>query len=53
MLVKPAAVKVSQFLTGYARDNDIYMKINFCNPEHVHTLIDLPPPNQSKKSSSY
>ena len=42
MPVKPAAIKVSQFLTGYARDNHIYMKINFCNPEHVHTLIDLP-----------
>jgi REP element-mobilizing transposase RayT len=42
MLVKPAAIKVSQFLTGYAHDSDIYMKINFCNPEHAHTLIDLP-----------
>ena len=42
MLSKPAAIKASQFLTGYARDKDIYMKINYFNIDHVHTLIDLP-----------
>jgi REP element-mobilizing transposase RayT len=42
MLVKPAAIKASRFLTGYAVEKEIYMKINFFNPEHVHTLIDLP-----------
>jgi len=41
-LVKPAAIKASRFLTGYAVEKEIYMKINFFNPEHVHTLIDLP-----------
>jgi REP element-mobilizing transposase RayT len=42
MLTKPAAVKASQFLTNYALEKDIYMKINYFNPDHVHTLIDLP-----------
>jgi REP element-mobilizing transposase RayT len=42
MLVKPAAVKASRFLTTYAAQKDIYMKVNYFNPEHVHTLIDLP-----------
>jgi REP element-mobilizing transposase RayT len=42
MLLKPAAIKASRFLTGYAVEKEIYMKINFVNPEHVHTLIDLP-----------
>lgn len=42
MLLKPAAIKASRFLSGYAVEKEIYMKINFVNPEHVHTLIDLP-----------
>ena len=42
MLVKPAAIKASRFLAGYAVEKEIYMKINFFNPEHAHTLIDLP-----------
>lgn len=42
MLTKPAAAKTSRFLTDYALKKGIYMKINFFNPEHVHTLIDLP-----------
>ena len=42
MLVKPAAAKASRFLTSYAAEKGIYMKINYCNPEHVHALIDLP-----------
>jgi putative transposase len=42
MLTKPAAVKASRFLTGYALEKDIYLKINYFNPEHVHALIDLP-----------
>lgn len=33
---------MSQFLTGYAREKKIYMKINYVNPDHVHTLVDLP-----------
>ena len=42
MLVKPAAVKASNFLSEYAREKNIYMTINFFNADHVHTLIDLP-----------
>jgi putative transposase len=42
MLTKPAAAKVSRFLTNYSLEKRIYMKINYFNPEHVHTLIDLP-----------
>src|SRR5437764_576061 len=29
-------------LTRYAHEKDIYMKINFVNPDHVHALVDLP-----------
>ncbi len=42
MLTKPAAAASSSFLTNYALEKGIYMKINYVNPEHVHTLIDLP-----------
>ena len=42
MLTKPAAVKASRFLTGYALEKNIYMKINYFNAEHTHALIDLP-----------
>jgi putative transposase len=43
MLTKPAAMKASRFLTKYAFEKSIYMKINYFNPEHIHALIDLPP----------
>ena len=42
MLTKPAAVKVSRFLNEYALEKGIYMKVNYFNADHVHTLIDLP-----------
>ncbi len=42
MLTKPAAVKASHFLTEYATEKNIYLKINYFNAEHVHALIDLP-----------
>jgi putative transposase len=42
MLTKPAAVKASRFLNEYALEKGIYMKINYFNADHVHTLIDLP-----------
>jgi REP element-mobilizing transposase RayT len=41
MLTKAAAVKGSGFLNSYAKEKGIYMKINYFNAEHVHTLIDL------------
>ena len=42
LLSKPAAAKVSGYLTQYSREKGIYMKINYVNPDHVHVLIDLP-----------
>jgi putative transposase len=42
MLNKPAAAKASRFLTEYALEKNIYLKINYFNAEHVHALIDLP-----------
>jgi REP element-mobilizing transposase RayT len=42
LLNKDAAVKLSAHLHDYAKSKGIYMRINFVNPDHVHTLIDLP-----------
>ena len=42
MFAPPVAAKVSAFLGEYAQEKSIYMKINFVNTDHVHTLIDLP-----------
>jgi putative transposase len=35
-------VKISAYLSQYAAEQGIYMKINYVNPEHVHALVDLP-----------
>ena len=37
---KPAAAKLSNYLSDYSSEKGIYMKINFVNPDHVH--VDLP-----------
>lgn len=42
MLTRPAAAEASRFLSNYSLEKEIYMKINYFNPEHVHALIDLP-----------
>jgi len=42
MLSKPAAAKLSAYLQAYVQTKGIYMKINFVNADHVHTMIDLP-----------
>jgi putative transposase len=42
LLAKPAADKVSGYLTQYSSDKGIYMKINYVNADHVHVLVDLP-----------
>jgi|SRR6266404_561381 len=42
VLSKPVAAKVSGFLSQYASQKGIYMKINYVNPDHVHVLVDLP-----------
>ena len=42
LLNKKAAIRVSHHLTEYAGTQDVYIKINFVNPDHVHALVDLP-----------
>ena len=42
LLSKPIAMKVSGYLTEYASEKRIYMKINYVNRDHVHVLVDLP-----------
>ena len=42
ILNKKAAARLSQYLVEYAGEQDVYMKINFVNADHVHALIDLP-----------
>jgi putative transposase len=42
LLTKSAAVELSGYLTQYASEKGIYLKINYVNPEHVHALVDLP-----------
>jgi REP-associated tyrosine transposase len=42
LLSKPAAAKLSAHLDNYAKEKVIYMRINFVNADHVHTLVDLP-----------
>ena len=42
ILDRRSGAKASRFLSNYAEEKGIYMKINYFNPEHVHTLIDLP-----------
>ena len=42
MLSKPAGLKTSDFLYRYADSKGIFMKSNYVNPDHVHSVIDLP-----------
>ena len=42
VLVKDVRKQVSNFLYTYAEEKEIYMKTNYVNAEHVHTLVDLP-----------
>lgn len=44
ILHRDARKQVSKFLSDYSKEKGIYMKINYVNAEHVHTLIDLPTP---------
>lgn len=39
---REARKEVSAHLYKNAMDKDIYMKINYINADHVHSLIDLP-----------
>jgi putative transposase len=42
LIITSAAVKLSAYLTQYASEKGIYMRINYVNSEHVHAVIDLP-----------
>jgi putative transposase len=42
LLSKPAAAKVSGYLSAYAAEKHICMRTNFVNTDHVHVLVDLP-----------
>jgi len=42
LLFDETAKKISEFLFNYSKEKKIFMKINYVNPEHVHSLIDLP-----------
>ena len=42
LLTKPAAAKASGWLSEYSSQKGIYMKINYFNADHVHSLVDLP-----------
>ena len=42
LLSRDAAIKTSAYLSQYATEKGIYMKINHVNPDHVHVLLDLP-----------
>lgn len=42
LISKTAAPKLSRYLSDYASQKSIYMKITYVNAEHVHALIDLP-----------
>src|SRR6478609_7592169 len=50
LLDKKAAARVSRHLSEYAREKQVYMKINFVNPDHVHALIDLPTATSIEKT---
>jgi len=42
LLNEKARKLVSEYLFNYSKEKNIFMKINYVNPEHVHTLINLP-----------
>jgi putative transposase len=42
ILNKKAAAGLSRYLVQYAGEQNVFMKINFVNPDHVHALVDLP-----------
>ena len=42
LLNEKAGKTVSEYLFNYSKEKNIFMKINYVNPEHVHILIDQP-----------
>ena len=41
VLHKEARIRLSHYLYEYSKEENIYMKINYVNSDHVHLLIDL------------
>ena len=41
-LNEKAGKTVSEYLFNYSKEKNVFMKINYVNPEHVHALIDIP-----------
>jgi REP element-mobilizing transposase RayT len=42
LIDKEIRKQISKHLYEYSVSKKFYMKINYINPEHVHTIIDLP-----------
>ena len=42
LLNEKTAKIVSEYLFNYSVEKNIFMKVNYVNAEHVHSLIDLP-----------
>jgi len=42
ILDKKARIGLSNYFYEYAKEKNIYMKINYVNSDHAHLLIDLP-----------
>src|ERR1700738_1164236 len=42
LLNNGAATRVSRYLAQHSQEEDVYMKINYVNADHVHALVDLP-----------
>ncbi len=42
LLFQSAAPRISAYLSQYASEKGIYLKINYVNADHVHALVDLP-----------
>ena len=41
VISKPIAAKLSTYLSEYAAQKGVYVKINYVNRDHVHVLLDL------------
>jgi REP element-mobilizing transposase RayT len=39
---KEIQIKISKYLFEYSNSKNIFMRVNYVNPDHVHALIDLP-----------
>jgi len=34
--------QISEYFYNYSKEKNIYMRINYVNPDHVHAIVDLP-----------